>query len=122
MNVYFRLALLRFCAGCFTAALAQDASVNPQNRTVSVSSTETVQVDPEVAVVSLGSMNYGPTRDGAYARNTDTAKKIIATLTAAGVRVNDIETLTNTLARIDASGRDSINEEKKERQHQVDQD
>jgi len=115
-------AFLLLCAGCFTPAFAQDVAVNPQNRTVSVSLSETVQVDPEVAVVSIGYKNFGPTRDDAYAQNTDAAKKIVAALTAAGVKIDDIETETATLNRVDDSDKDWTSAQKKDRQYEVDQE
>ena len=122
MNARFRIAPLILCAGFCASAFAQDVAVNPQNRTVSVTLSETVQVDPEVAVVSLGYHNFGPTREAAYAQNTDVAKKIIAALTAAGVKLEDIETGTASLDRVDDSDKGWTGDQKKERQYEVDQE
>jgi uncharacterized protein len=122
MNTCFRVVILLLCAGCFTPAFAQDVAVNPQNRTVSVSISDTIQADPEVAVVSIGYKNFGPTREAAYAQNTDMAKKIIAALTSAGVKAEDIETDNATLNRVDDSDKGWTDDQKKERQYEADQE
>jgi uncharacterized protein len=121
MNVHARVALLLICFGCLPQAYAQNIEVNPQNRTVAVSLSDMLQVDPEVAVVTIGYDNFGPTREAAFSKNTEVSKKIADALLAAGIKPADIETNTVTLGRVDDSDKSWTTDEKKERQYEVDQ-
>ncbi len=84
----------------FQVAYGQEVQVNRANRTVSVTVTESVQVDPELAEVPLGYYNYGRTRELAYDDNVRNANTIIQALLDAGVSKSNIETTTLRLNRV----------------------
>jgi uncharacterized protein YggE len=102
-------------------AKAQNVEVNRQNRTVAVTVTDTVEAEPEIAVVQVGYHNFGPTRDAAYKQNGESAQKIVDALISAGVKKEDIETNAVTLDRVDSEGKDWTPVERKERQYEAQQ-
>jgi uncharacterized protein YggE len=65
--------------------------VNRQNRTVEIIVTEKVQVDADVANVTLGCISYGQTHDQAYQANLKIADKVIKALIATGIQKTQIE-------------------------------
>jgi uncharacterized protein YggE len=48
-----------------SAGTAQQIQVNRENRTLAVTVTETVEVQPEIALIPIGIHPYGRTQDGA---------------------------------------------------------
>lgn len=122
MRVYAGVGLLAFVLGVVPEGRGQNIEVNPQNRTVAVSLSQSLQVDPEVAVVTIGYQNYGPTRNAAYSENIEVSKKILEALTSAGIKQVDIETNTVTLDRADSSEKGWSRDEIKERQYVIDQE
>jgi len=71
---------------------AQTVEINRQNRTIEVVVTERVQVDADVAKVTLGCVTYGQTHDQAYQANLEISDKVLKALAAAGVPKTEIET------------------------------
>lgn len=86
---------------CATTACSQTNDINRQNRTIEVIVSETVKVDPDVAVVTLACISYGETHDQAYQANLQTADKVIKALLNAGLSKEQIE--SNTLELNEAS-------------------
>jgi uncharacterized protein YggE len=84
------LAVLIFV--CVQATWAQDIQVSRANKTVEVTVTETVQVEPEVAVLSIGYQNYGRTKDACFEESVRAANRIIDALQKSNVGKQDIET------------------------------
>jgi hypothetical protein len=78
--------------GTLQPTSAQDISVNRSNRTVEVTVTESVEVDPEVAVLMVGYHNYGRTQDAAFADNAQIGNHITQALLDAGIPKEDIQT------------------------------
>lgn len=76
---------------CATTAYSQTNDINRQNRTIEVIVSETVKVDPDVAVVTLGCISYGETHDQAYQANLQAADKVIKALLNAGLSKEQIE-------------------------------
>ena len=72
-------------------AFSQNLGVSRQNRTIEVTASETVRVDPDVADVTLGCVTYGQTNDQAYQANLAIADKVIKALLGAGVQKDQIE-------------------------------
>jgi len=93
----FIAVLCWFVAG--QALFAQGVWVNRDNKTVSVSVTESIEVQPEIGVVTLGYQNFGRTQDTVFEENIHAAEKIVKALLAAGVKKEDIETQTLQLGR-----------------------
>lgn len=84
-------------------ALAQENSVNTKNRTIEVIATETVEVEPDIAEITLGCVTYGGTHDEAYQANLKIADKVVRALLAAGVSKHQIEGSTIQLGEGSAS-------------------
>lgn len=91
--------LFFFTSTCF----AQTIEVNRQNRTIEVVVTERVQVEPDVADVSLGCIAYGQTHDQAYQANLQIAEKVIKALTDAGVSKTQITSSSIELSETNPS-------------------
>lgn len=91
MKTGLRVASVVFLVG-LKSITAQDVSVNPSNRTVEVTVTETVKVDPDVAIIEIGHHNYGRSEDAAFADNARIANQITQALMDAGIPKEDIET------------------------------
>jgi uncharacterized protein YggE len=85
--------------GLLPPALAQFVLVSPTNRTLEVTVTETVEVDPEVAVIRVGYRNYGGTKEQAYDENVRVSNKITQSLLDAGMPRESIRTETLRLDR-----------------------
>lgn len=89
---------------CFApSALSQTIEVNRQNRTVEVVVAESARVEPDVAKVTLGCLEYGQTQDEAYQANLAAADKVIKALLSAGVPKTQIESNTIELTEVDPS-------------------
>ena len=80
-------------------AAAQVIQVSRTNKTIEVSLTESIRVDPEVAVVRVGYQNYGQSKDGTYEENVRKANQIVQALLDAGISKEAIETETVRLER-----------------------
>jgi uncharacterized protein len=93
----------------FMAALsarAQNIQVNRENKTVAVSVTRSVEVQPDYASVQIGYRNRGSEQASVYEENGRHAEKIISALLAAGVKKEDIQTQGLDLARVDDQQQD----------------
>jgi uncharacterized protein len=101
---------------------AQGIQINRDNKTIVVTVSATVEVDPEIAIVSVGYQNYGLTKDATYKENLRNASKIIASLMQSGLKSENIETQDVELQL--AQPKDSETwtvEQKKERQFEADE-
>jgi uncharacterized protein len=72
--------------------LAQNIQVSRQNKTIAVTAEETVSAEPEIAIVSLGCHNYGPTKDAAFQTNARVSAQIVQALLDAHIPKDSIET------------------------------
>jgi len=116
MKAIFALfLLLAIVAGC-TVASGQQFQVDRTNRSIAVTVTEKASTDAEIAVVTIGYFNYGPTQDQAYEENVRASGKIVAAILKAGVAKEDIHTESLNLERVDQSETKWTAEEKRERQ------
>lgn len=80
---------------CVTVAYSQTNDINRQNRTIEVEVSETIKMDPDIALVTLGCVTYGETHDQAYQANLQITDKVIKALLSAGLSKDQIE--SNTL-------------------------
>jgi hypothetical protein len=88
--------------GLVPTAQSQSIEVNRQNRTVEVIATEKVQVDADIANVTLGCISYGQTHDQAYQANLEIADKVTKALFSAGVQKEQIESNNVELGETDS--------------------
>jgi len=72
--------------------LSQEIQVNRQNKTIAVTADESVTADAEVAVISIGYRNYGPTQEAAFQDNVRAAERITQVLLQAKIDAANIET------------------------------
>ncbi len=97
-----------------TGAPGQDIKVDSSNRTISVSVSESLEVQPEIAVVRVGYSNYGQSIDQTYEENSRTAAKIIEALLHAGVPKPNIETEDLAVSRVEDETTDLTPAQRKE--------
>lgn len=107
---------LLFCLAGAPAAYSQGIQINRQNRSISVRATETVEVQPEIAVVTLAYVNFAATQAAAYDENVRISAKIIQSLLSAGLKKQQIQTSQIQLIRQTSEDRD--NERPVDKDHQ----
>jgi uncharacterized protein YggE len=83
-----------------SCAHAQDVQVSRSNKTIQVTASATLHVDPEIAQLRFGFKNYAATQQSAIDQNVQAANKITKALLDSGVPKEAIETET---IRIDRS-------------------
>ena len=98
---------------------AQNVEVRRDNKTVAVTVTKSVEVQPEFGMVQIGYRNEGRTQDSVYEQNGRQAQKIIEALLAAGVNKADIQTESLDLSRADDSWREQKQDQDKEPRYQA---
>jgi uncharacterized protein len=113
----FSIAFL-LCAG--TLLLGQDIQVNRQNKTIGVTSEESVSADAEVAVLTIGYKNYASTEDAAFQENVRVAEKITTAFLGAGIAKANIDTEKLRLERTELDEKWTA-EMKKDRQFEAQQ-
>jgi uncharacterized protein len=107
--------------GCFSNASAQDVQVSPTNRTIAVTASETLRVDPDLAIAHVGYHNYAPTKEAAYAENVRAAEKITKALFAAGVPKEALETEALLLSLVDYRNCDVSSDQQKNQKFEAQQ-
>lgn len=109
-----RLAIgILFLAILALPARAQNIQVNRENKTVAVSVTKSVEVQPDYASVQIGYRNRGSEQASVYEENGHHAEKIISALLAAGIKKEDIQTQGLDLGRVDDSSQEQEREKDK---------
>jgi uncharacterized protein YggE len=115
-------SILSFCWLAMGSSVAgQGVSVTRDNKTVAVTVTESLEVQPEVGVVTLGYHNFGRTQDAAYEENTRMAAKVLKALLDAGIKKEDIETQSLSLGRSAEPNKQGGQQQDKERQFEAQQ-
>jgi uncharacterized protein YggE len=90
MKVINVIALGVFAFGLQSVS-AQEYGVNRDNRSISVTVTQKIEVDPDIAAITFGSETYGATHDAAYLENLRIADQIVKALLDSGVSREQIE-------------------------------
>ncbi len=116
---FFVVSFLLITASFSTPA--QNVEVSRENKTVAVTVTKSVEVQPEFGTVQIGYRNEGRTQDSVYEENGRHAQKIIEVLLAAGVKKADIQTESLDLSRVDDSWREQKQDQGKEPRYQATQ-
>ena len=98
-----QLTLIVFLLCVVPSAHSQGVEVNRQNRTIEVIVTQKVQVNADMANVTLGCVSYGQTHDQAYQANLKAADQVIKALIAAGLQKTQIESSNIELGETDSS-------------------
>ena len=114
-------ALLFLALSFASIASAQGIQINKENRTISVTASDSIEVEPEIAVIEIGYHNYGPTQDAAYSGSGQVSGKVIQSLLAAGLDKNAIETQAVRLETVFQPDKDWTPDQRKDRQFQADQ-
>ena len=78
--------------GSIQAAVAQEVEVARSNKTIEVTATESIEVEPEVALIRVGYENYGRTKDVTFEENVSVASRILKSFLEAGVLKGSIQT------------------------------
>ena len=107
---------------CPAIAKAQTVQVNPQNRTIEVAATASIQITADRVTITAGYRNYGPTHDAAFAENARIAVQILKAWADAGLSQKEIATnaLSSRLTS-ELELRDMSPEERKQKEYEVDQ-
>jgi uncharacterized protein YggE len=85
-----------------SAAKAQGVDISAANKAIEVTVTEKIQVDPDIARITLGVQSFGATHDTAFQENVRVADEVLKALMAAGLKKEDIETHKVSLDTQDA--------------------
>jgi uncharacterized protein YggE len=85
------LGVVATCLLAAPSVLAQTIEINRQNRTIEIVVSERIQVDPDLANVTLGCITHGQTHDQAYQTNLAIADKVIKALLGSGLAKSQIE-------------------------------
>lgn len=80
--------------------VAQTVQVNRANKTVAVTATDTVEADPDLAIVEIGYQTIALTREVALDTNLVRANSIAQALSDAGVPKDHITTIQFTLVEV----------------------
>ena len=115
-----RLPIVVLCLGALLPAFGQQIAVNRDNKTIAITAEDSVEVDPEVATITVGYNNYSPTKDSAYQENVRVSDQVTKALLQAGIPKSAIQTETLSLLRPDGDNRWTA-EEKKQRQFEATQ-
>jgi uncharacterized protein YggE len=110
MNRRLAMCFLLLFAGLALSTRAQDIQVNRENKTVAISVTKSIEVQPELGSVQIGYRNQGLLQSSVYEENGRQAQKIIESLLIAGVKKEDIQTEEVQLVRVDESPQESQHE------------
>ena len=103
MNLPFRIAALAIVASSAFVASAQAPSgltISRDNRTIAVTSTDSVTKMADVATVHVGFVVYAVDHDAAYAEGSRTSNAVMAALKSAGVPADSIESENQNLAEV----------------------
>jgi uncharacterized protein YggE len=96
-RIGFCLASSVLCG--LSCAQAQDVQVNRSNKTIQVTASTTLHVEPEVAQLRFGFKNYAATQQAAIDQNVQAANKITKALLDGGIPKEAIETETISIDR-----------------------
>jgi len=98
----------------FSALLsAQEVAVSQSNRTIAVTADESVSVDPDLAIITLGYENYGASEKEAYEENVRVANSVVAAMVKAGLDKRFIESTNVSLERTEIQSKWTLEERKK---------
>lgn len=92
MRIPRLLCLCLLSLGMTVQGNAQSVDINRTNKTISVTITETIRVQPDLAIVAFGYRNYAKTKDATYEENVRVANRITKALLDAGIPKESIET------------------------------
>jgi hypothetical protein len=101
MRISFAAMLMVF-ALTSASIEAQGVDVSASNKAVDVTVTEKIQVDPDIARITLGVQSFGATHETAFQENVRVADDVVKALLAAGLKKEDIETHKVSLDTQDA--------------------
>lgn len=108
--------------GVVIPALSQSIQVNQNNRTIAVTATDKAVANPDVAIVTVGYLVYGPDSDSTYRAGSERSNAILGSLANAGIPDNEIESQAQSLTHTEFPENDkSTPEERQQRQFTLSQ-
>src|SRR5215472_13027121 len=87
-----KIAVVLLCAWGLLPAFSQQIQVNRENKTIAITADDSVTVDPEIAIITVGYQNYALTKDAAYQDNVRVSNDVTKALLNGGVPKSAIET------------------------------
>lgn len=99
---------------------AQEVAVSQSNRTIAITADESVSVDPDLAIVTIGYESYGITEKEAYEENVRVANSIVDAMVKAGVDKRFIESGNLSVDRVEQDSKWTV-EQRKLRQFSAEQ-
>jgi len=108
---------IAFLLSCLLSGIlgAQQVTVSQSNRTIAVTADDSVSVDPDLAIVTIGYENYALTEKAAYEENVRMANAIVGAMVKAGLDKRFIESGTLSVSRAEQDEKWTL-EERKQRQ------
>ena len=85
-------------AAAFAEAQTPILQINANNRTISLTASDTAEEMATVATVSIGYQVYGPDEQSTYAAGSKRSNAIIAALKQAGVNDDQIESQSQNIS------------------------
>ena len=113
----FLLVFSLFLSGILSA---QEIAVSQGNKTIAITADESVSVDPDLAIVTIGYQNYAVTEKEAYVENVRAANSIVEAMVNAGVDKRFIESGSLSVDRVEQDAKWTI-EQRKLRQFNAEQ-
>jgi uncharacterized protein len=113
-----KIAAVLLCGWGLLPAASQQIQVSRENKTIAITAEDSVTVDPEIAIITVGYQNYAATNDAAYQENVRVSNDVAKALLSGGIPKSAIETERLRLQR--PAGEEAWTaEEKKQRQFEA---
>ncbi len=114
-----KLVLMGILLSC-SALFAQTVQVSRENKTIAITADDSVSVDADMAILSLGYENYGVTEREVYDNNLKVSTRIVKAILGAGVKEGVIHTSKITVESVDPE-KEWSPEDKRQRKYQAHQ-
>jgi uncharacterized protein len=105
------VALVFSCMLSGTLA-GQQVAVSPSNRTIAVTADDSVSVEPDLAIVTIGYENYATAEKEAYEENVRVANLVVEAMVKAGLDKRFIESGNLSLERVEQNDKWTLEERK----------
>jgi uncharacterized protein YggE len=93
------VAYLTILSAISVSALAQISRGDQKSRKITVTATQTIQVDPEIAVLKVGFTVFGSTEESAYKTAAQRSGQIIAAILRSGIARDAVESDEQEVSR-----------------------
>lgn len=100
MNI--RISTLSLLLALVTELSAQTIQVNKENKTISISATDSAEAEADTADIAIGFSAYGTDSQKTYADASITSNRIIDAVIASGVARDNIRSVSQSLTAIES--------------------